>query len=399
VATKWITVARGVRYREHPERKHAKRPDRYYTLAYKLDGKTITEGIGWWSEGVKQEDCERIMLELRANYKSGTGPFTYKEMRQSKIDETTRKKELELLESSLTLTGIFEGGYLAAQNTKNPKSVKSEKQLMQNHVVPFFHNFALRDITPSKMDEFLNHLLHKTSVKTGKKLSPASIRYILATVRQIWNYGLSRGITDMPYPAQRMKQPQADNRRTRFLTKEEAENLLDTLKERSRDVHDISLLSLFCGLRIGEIFKIQWSDINFQEEFIHIRDRKNKESGVAWMIPRVKEMLENRSTEQNSHVSVFPAKTGDAKQFMSKLFTTIISKSGLNDNISDARDKVVFHTLRHTYASWLAQQGVPLHTLAGLMGHKTTTMTQRYAHLDPKGLKAAAMLLDSTIKK
>ncbi len=65
--------------------------------------------------------------------------------------------------------------------------------------------------------------------------------------------------------------------------------------------------------------------------------------------------------------------------------------------ITDDRHKVVFHTLRHTFASWLAQKGVPLHTLAGLMGQKTFIMAQRYAHLSPEGLKAATMLIDDLV--
>ena len=55
--------------------------------------------------------------------------------------------------------------------------------------------------------------------------------------------------------------------------------------------------------------------------------------------------------------------------------------------------KVVFHTLRHTFASWLVQAGVPLYTVQRIMGHKTIVMTQRYAHLAPdQGAEAARLL-------
>ncbi len=100
-----------------------------------------------------------------------------------------------------------------------------------------------------------------------------------------------------------------------------------------------------------------------------------------------------KNTPHNSPL-VFPSRVGNVRDEISKVFPKAVAELGLNDNATDHRDKVVFHTLRHTFASWLAQKGVPLHTLAGLMGHKTTIMTQRYAHLSPEGMKAAAMLIE-----
>jgi integrase len=59
---------------------------------------------------------------------------------------------------------------------------------------------------------------------------------------------------------------------------------------------------------------------------------------------------------------------------------------GFNKNITDRRQRVVFHTLRHTYASWLVMSGVDL-------WHKDVTMTQRYAHLAPEHLDKAVSIL------
>jgi len=59
----------------------------------------------------------------------------------------------------------------------------------------------------------------------------------------------------------------------------------------------------------------------------------------------------------------------------------------------------VLHTLCHTYASWLVQNGVDLYTVQKLMGHSTIAMTEKYAHLAPDNLKAAVRVLEKSLEK
>ena len=65
--------------------------------------------------------------------------------------------------------------------------------------------------------------------------------------------------------------------------------------------------------------------------------------------------------------------------------------------MKDARRRVVFHTLRHTFASWLAIQGTPLYTIAKLMGHKSISMSERYAHLSPDHKRDAVNGLEAAL--
>ncbi len=68
---------------------------------------------------------------------------------------------------------------------------------------------------------------------------------------------------------------------------------------------------------------------------------------------------------------------------------------GLNDGLPPKHpDRVVFHTLRHSYASWLVKSGVSLYTVQELLGHASITMTQRYSHLAPDTLQAAIQKLE-----
>ena len=65
-----------------------------------------------------------------------------------------------------------------------------------------------------------------------------------------------------------------------------------------------------------------------------------------------------------------------------------------NEGVEDARQRVSFHTLRHTFASWLVQRGVDLYKVKELMGHEDIKMTMRYAHLAPEGLRKAAAVIE-----
>lgn len=64
-------------------------------------------------------------------------------------------------------------------------------------------------------------------------------------------------------------------------------------------------------------------------------------------------------------------------------FARAVADAQLNPSHVDRRHKVVFHTLRHTYCSWLASAGVPLYVIGEMVGHSSTEMTKRYSHLCP----------------
>jgi len=68
---------------------------------------------------------------------------------------------------------------------------------------------------------------------------------------------------------------------------------------------------------------------------------------------------------------------------------------GFNRGITDQRQKVVFHTLRHSYASWLVEAGTDIYSVKELLGHGTIAMTERYSHLSPESLQNAVKRLPS----
>ncbi len=390
MATKWVSVARGIRYREHATRKHGKRFDRYFSLAYWLNGKTVSEGIGWASEGITQAYCEDLLRTLKINQKEGVGPQTLKEMREANLEAQETEKKEKQKAASLTLPGIFFDGYLAytEDEGKTQATIEKEKGRMTNYISPFFGSTSIYDIDVRMMDKFLSHLNEAKSKHTGKELSAQTKKHIINTISQIFNYAISRIDNAIKNPVQFIKKPSTQAaKRERHLTKQEAIILLEALAERSLNTHDMALLSLYCGLRAGEILSLTWGCINFDEKKLLLKNTKNKKNRHVDIIPEVERMLKLRRNGQKLTEKVFP------NAEISKTFERTVSALGFNDGQLDRCDKVVFHTLRHTFASWLVSSGAPLHTVGKLLGHSSTAMTDRYSHLCPDSQKKATSIL------
>jgi integrase len=226
------------------------------------------------------------------------------------------------------------------------------------------------------------------------------VEYALAVIRQVFNYARDHELFTGQIIVNKVKIPRADNRRIRFLTHDESEELLAELAERSPDLHDMALLALHCGPRAGEIFGLTWQDIDFERGLVTLRHTKNGHVRHVPMTDRVREMLKNRELVRDQDNSlVFPSRNGDKIKKISHAFERTVKDLGWNKGLDDSRQKVVFHSLRHTCASWLVMAGVPLYTVKEYLGHKQISQTERYAHLAPDSLQQATAALNGMGKK
>jgi integrase len=157
----------------------------------------------------------------------------------------------------------------------------------------------------------------------------------------------------------------------------------------------MAVLSLFAGLRFGEIASLTWQDVDFDKEVLTIRDAKAG-SRYAFLNSQTVAMLKSRTQGKPSDY-IFGGRMGKHDQ-ISNTFVRTVKELKLNEGINDPRLKVCFHSLRHTYASWLIERGADLYTVQKLLGHKTNIMTQRYAHLSENKLKDAARALGTAWK-
>lgn len=390
---KWMkTKFPGVRYREHHTRMHGRQKDRYYTITYKLNGKTKTEAIGWASEGVKPADVSDQLNQLKRNHREKTGYKTLAEKRELAMAAERKVQDDQRLaqKRKMTLADVWEQQYFPqAQNNKAEKSWKREESLFRIWIAPLLGEVVFSEIGVKDLEKL-------KAVMAKKGASLRSIEYALAVVRQMFNVMISYDLHKGDNPVSRVKKPKEDNRRTRFLTKDEAEKLLESAKERNVVLHRMMLLSLYTGLRAGEILKLTWEDVDFANKMLSIRDTKSGKNRHVYM---TKLLFSELKLQQDVRCDsderlVFIGRFGGPMNEVSRLFKELVDDLGLNEDIEDSRQRVVFHTLRHTFASWLVQRGTPLYTVAALMGHSTIAMTERYAHLAPDGLRQAVAVLE-----
>jgi len=397
MATTWKkTKYPGVRYYEHAIRKHGVKKDRYYAIRYQKEGKRKEEGLGWASNGWTAEKANAELSELKKAYTTGTGATSLGEKRD--IEKERREKEQVEKErsekESVSFDEFFNNTYFPiAKRTKKEGSYNREKQNFENWIKPVIGNMSFSQIAPFHIEK-----IKKNMLDTETKRTPRTIQYCFATVRQVWNMAKRDGLTGVDSPTKFVKIPRIDNKRMRFLTHEQADLLMKDLSSRSKQLHDMALLSLHCGLRAGEIFNLTWDDIDVGREILILRDTKNVKTRTAYMTGAVKDMFLSMK-RLNNDALVFADRNGNKIQRISHSFQRAIDNLSLNKNIVDQRKKAVFHTLRHTFASWLVENGTDLYTVKELLGHSSIAMTERYSHLGANTLQKAIKSLEKTLSK
>ncbi len=147
------------------------------------------------------------------------------------------------------------------------------------------------------------------------------------------------------------------------------------------------IVAIDTGIRLGELVNLKWSDIDFRERTITIKQSKTHEHKTIPMTERVFSVLVERHRTPSITGYVFTvkgAKVVDAS--LQGAFKDAVRKAGITN--------FRFHDLRHTFASRLMQSGVDIYTVAKLLGHKNITTTQRYAHLSTKHIRLAVDVLN-----
>lgn len=365
----------GVYTRQSAIRKYDGRPDVCFDISYKTpEGKLVYEKVGWRSEGYTAV----VASEVRAE-----------RIRKSRHPEQFPEPEKPVAAMTFgEAWALFNERWLP-----NVKSPESERYRYRVHLEPRFGTVALTAITPLMLEDFKHELQGKATQRGDSTLSASTVRLILGDIRRVFRKLTEWEIYTAPLPTARLKLPKADNQRERFLTPKEADRLLGALEIVSCTWWRISMISLYTGMRLGEILGLRGQDIDLANGLIHVDGKTGRRA--AYVSEAIRPVLERLMPREPSAL-LFQTRKGKEVHVktQSKSFAKAVELVGLNRGVTDRLRRVVFHTLRHTFASWLAQRGVPLYTIGELIGHTTTQMTRRYAKLSPDSKRSAINLIE-----
>lgn len=373
---RWIkTQFPGVRYREHPTRKHGIRKDRYFALHYKVDGRVVDEKVGWASEGVTAESAYKQRLEIKDNKEKGTGPVTLREQRAE--NEAARDAEAAQrkakAQAEKTLSEYWDETYFpAAQRSKKPSSWSKEEQHFTRWISPLLGKMTLKTIGLKQWDELVK-------VLSAAELSQRSKEYITGTLRRILRHAYDRRMVDDGPPTGKrigVAGP-GNNRRLRVISHEDESAILKELALRDTHAWRITRFAFLTGCRASEAFNLVWGNIDHARGCIVFADTKNRDSRTIPITEPLAELL-NSMTAGPADVPVFVKEDGSVYQQAPYPFQSVVDDLGLNEG-RGKRDRLVFHSIRHSVATRLAQRLGP-RDLMDVMGWRTVQMAMRYVH-------------------
>ncbi len=248
------------------------------------------------------------------------------------------------------------------------------------------------------MDELTSHDLERFKRdRMNAGTGPQTIKHNLNVIRGAWKYARKLGfqVGELAFP--QVKLPRNP---LRYLTEDEERRLLSCLDPRRegkglrpyedrdaetkrcmQDSYDLVVLLLDTGARYSEIANIEWSRIHLTDRTISLWRPKVQNEAVLYMTDRVFEILSRRAlTRQGQHV--FLSRSGGPRGYVSQSIRKALRNAGLRD--------CRIHTLRHTHASRLIQNGLSVYEVREVLGHTDIKTTMRYAHLETRQVTSKA---------
>jgi integrase len=272
-----------------------------------------------------------------------------------------------------------------AKPHKKPWSVKQDERLLDKNILPVLGRHKVKSITRADIAKF-HHDNRETPIQANR---------CLALLSKMFNLAESWGLRpDGSNPCRHVKRYK-ENKVERYLTGEEMSGLGQVLSkveaegtEMPSAILAIRLL-LFTGCRLSEILTLRWEDVDLEGGVIRLKDSKTGKKNVPIPAAAVDVFLNAPRVNDNPYVC-FGGKPGGHLVGLQKIWERIRSQAGLND--------VRHHDLRHNYATVGAAANLGLPVLGHLLGHTQASTTQRYAHLAPDPIRAAADEIANRIK-
>jgi len=319
---------------------YKRKDSKFYWMTFRINGRKVVESTG---ETTKKA-AEDVYFKRRQELKEG---------RVNPVWSDTKISFSKLAEHYL-------------EWTKNQRAFISKKGFIKA-LLKAFGDLQLRSFSTRPVEEFQTYLL-------AKNKKPSTVNRHIATLKHMFTKAVEWEMVgeETLRKVRRVKLLPENNRRLRYLSKEESQALIDASGPHLRP---IVITALNTGMRREEILSLEWGKhVDLRHGFILLDKTKNGDRREIPINSDLRETLQGLIRRIDSPY-VFVDKNGRRFKEVKRSFSTACRKAGLKD--------FHFHDLRHTFASQLVMAGVDLITVKELLGHKSIAMTLRYAHLAP----------------
>lgn len=310
-----------------------------------------------------------------------------------------------------------------------PSTYKRYLGILESRIIPFFGHFRVDKIKPTDIMQFYDLLSKDTQIvrrkdnngkKTGKPLSPKTIlehhRLLRAMLQKAvyWQMIVSN-------PAERVQAPKTKKPKRKYYDDEQSKALISGLMELTEEQFKYKvaiILTIFTGVRLGELMGLEWDDINFREGIVSINRSSQylADKGVFTKVPKtessirdvaipdfVVSLLEEYKCWYDNQKALF----GELWYDSNRLFVQADGKPMHPSTISKWFEKFVaqiglpvinFHGLRHTNATLLIAQNIDVSVVAARLGHaQITTTLNFYVHPIISHNKTAGFALENLL--
>ncbi len=350
----------------------------FYIRFKDATGKTKRIKVGDEEDGTTEIYCKNKRIEIINAITKGEQP-------------PKLVKHAQCTETIYTLDMVAENFFASKPNTT---STYDRKGKYFKHLSPAFGSMPIGTIKKKHLEDLRDSMIN------DKQLSNQTVNLIIELFSSIFNYGFKEELYEFANPAKKISRFKVQNRRERFLKRDEIEQLFEAVKEFDLLNNTGNLLELFVklavttGARTEAILNIKKSDVDMQTEIIQMSDfKKGGETYRTYVTKTSRPLLAEQMKRLNYHDHLVCFNHDGQKvgirqiQIRLKKILDHLFNRGLD--IKDRKNRIVIHSLRHTYASQLAISDTSIYIIKEMLNHSDLRQTERYAKLQDDTKKRA----------
>ena len=207
---------------------------------------------------------------------------------QKRLTLVAENKHLDIKREKKIRFNVFAAEYYERHCQRHLRGCHKSSRSNVRHLTNFFGNKFLHEIIQRDVEKYVDYRIEHYNARSKKKISPNTVNKDLGVLRNMFNKAIEWDYLGGKNPVRGFKFLPVDNKRIRFLEKEEIKRLLDNCESYLKDIVEFAMNT---GMRKGEIFNLKWHDVDFKRNLVHILKTKNNEKREVPINDDVKDIL------------------------------------------------------------------------------------------------------------